>query len=216
MDDYESGSASPDGHEEDDEEEYEGAGNRLLGFMFGNVDNSGDLDADYLDEDAKEHLAALADKLGASLTEIDLSVKSLQTSADTAEQDYDEKAEDAVDYEDIDEQYEDPDIQAATEEDHLLPKKEYIASGVSMGTLEPRASVFDDENYDEEEKEEEDIQKGFAVMDTELEVETISLSGSLLRVKYLFFSFSLLINFLSAGLLFFIHLRVMKFIVNKY
>uniref|UniRef100_A0A2P2MNF7 Ubiquitin-like domain-containing protein n=1 Tax=Rhizophora mucronata TaxID=61149 RepID=A0A2P2MNF7_RHIMU len=177
MDDYESGSASPDGHEEDDEEEYEGAGNRLLGFMFGNVDNSGDLDADYLDEDAKEHLAALADKLGASLTEIDLSVKSLQTSADTAEQDYDEKAEDAVDYEDIDEQYEDPDIQAATEEDHLLPKKEYIASGVSMGTLEPRASVFDDENYDEEEKEEEDIQKGFAVMDTELEVETISLSG---------------------------------------
>lgn len=36
----------------DDEEEYEdvGGGNRLLGFMFGNVDNSGDLDVDYLDE----------------------------------------------------------------------------------------------------------------------------------------------------------------------
>lgn len=36
----------------DDEEEYEeaGSGNRFLGFMFGNVDNSGDLDADYLDE----------------------------------------------------------------------------------------------------------------------------------------------------------------------
>lgn len=39
--------------EDDDEEEYEeeaSGGNRLLGFMFGNVDNSGDLDADYLDE----------------------------------------------------------------------------------------------------------------------------------------------------------------------
>ena len=36
----------------DDEEEYEdgGGGNRFLGFMFGNVDNSGDLDVDYLDE----------------------------------------------------------------------------------------------------------------------------------------------------------------------
>ncbi|KAJ6677795.1 hypothetical protein OIU85_008381 [Salix viminalis] len=80
---YESGSASGD----DDDEEYdEVGGNRFLGFMFGNVDNSGDLDADYLDEDAKEHLAALADKLGSSLTEIDLSVKSPQTSTDAAEQ----------------------------------------------------------------------------------------------------------------------------------
>jgi transcription initiation factor TFIID subunit 1 len=36
----------------DDEEEYEESdkGNRFLGFMFGNVDNSGDLDVDYLDE----------------------------------------------------------------------------------------------------------------------------------------------------------------------
>lgn len=37
---------------DDDEEDYEEVGgkNRLLGFMFGNVDNSGDLDVDYLDE----------------------------------------------------------------------------------------------------------------------------------------------------------------------
>jgi len=36
----------------DDEEDYDEAngGNRLLGFMFGNVDNSGELDVDYLDE----------------------------------------------------------------------------------------------------------------------------------------------------------------------
>ena len=36
----------------DDAEEYEDVseGNRLLGFMFGNVDNAGDLDVDYLDE----------------------------------------------------------------------------------------------------------------------------------------------------------------------
>lgn len=36
----------------DEEEEYEeaGSGSRLLGFMFGNVNDSGDLDVDYLDE----------------------------------------------------------------------------------------------------------------------------------------------------------------------
>lgn len=36
----------------DDDDEYEegAGGNRLLGFMFGNVDGSGDLDVDYLDE----------------------------------------------------------------------------------------------------------------------------------------------------------------------
>ncbi|KAK6945794.1 TAFII-230 TBP-binding [Dillenia turbinata] len=162
---HNSGSASPDGRDEDDEDEYEevGGGNRLLGFMFGNVDGSGDLDVDYLDEasalmilqDAKEHLAALADKLGPSLTDIDLSVKSPQTPADAAEPDYDEKAADAVDYEDIDEQYEGPEIQAGSEEDLLLPKKEYFSSSVGVNALKHTASIFDDENYDEDETETE-------------------------------------------------------------
>ncbi|CAN4106514.1 unnamed protein product [Withania somnifera] len=147
--------------ETNDEEEYEeaGGGNRFLGFMFGNVDYSGDLDVDYLDEDAKEHLAALADKLGSSLTEIDLSVKSPQASADAAEEDYDEKAEDAVDYEDIDEQYEGPEVQTVTEEDLLLPKRDYFSTEVSLTTLENRASFFDDENYDEDDNEEEKEQE---------------------------------------------------------
>ncbi|KAJ8768872.1 hypothetical protein K2173_023867 [Erythroxylum novogranatense] len=174
MGSYESGGASPDGRQEDDEEEYEeiGGGNRFLGFMFGNVDNSGDLDADYLDEDAKEHLSALADKLGPSLTDIDLSVKSPNTSADAAEQDYDEKAENAVDFLDFDEPYEGPEVQDATEEDYLLPKKEYFSSEVSVTTLEPSVSVFDDDNYDEEEEED----KEHPHLDEKLEVET-TLSG---------------------------------------
>ncbi|XP_038708440.1 transcription initiation factor TFIID subunit 1-like [Tripterygium wilfordii] len=171
---YEFGSSSQDGRDEDDEEEYEeaGGGNTFLGFMFGNVDNSGDLDADYLDEDAKEHLAALADKLGHSLTEIDLSVRSQQTSTDAAEQDYDEKAEDAVDYEDIEEEYDGPEIHAASEEDFLLPKKEYFSSEVSRATLKPTISVFDDENYDEDEEFEKDAE----VIDEKVQVQTTSSS----------------------------------------
>ncbi|KNA26132.1 hypothetical protein SOVF_000270 [Spinacia oleracea] len=145
------GSFLPD---DDDEEEHEeaGGGNGLLGFMFGNVDNSGELEVDYLDEDAKEHLDALATKLGPSLTVMDFSGRSPQTSAATSavEEDYDEKAVDAVDYEDIDEQYEGPEIDTATEEDHLLPKREYLTADVSAATLEQKSFVFDDENYDED------------------------------------------------------------------
>lgn len=173
---YESASTSQDGRDEDDEDEYEEAsgGNRLLGFMFGNVDGSGDLDVDYLDEDAKEHLAALADKLGPSLTDIDLSGKSPHPPADAAEQDYDEKAEDAVDYEDIDEQYEGPEIHATSEEDYLLPKKDYFSTEVSVATLEQKTSVFDDENYDDEEEE---FEKEPELVDTNTEVQNIPSSG---------------------------------------
>ncbi|XP_030510731.2 transcription initiation factor TFIID subunit 1 isoform X2 [Cannabis sativa] len=168
---YGSDSGSQDGRDEDDEDDYEEAGgsNRLLGFMFGNVDNSGDLDVDYLDEDAKEHLSALADKLGSSLTDIDLSVKSSRTAADNADQDYDEKAEDAVDYEDFDEQYEGPEVQAATEEDYLLSKKAYISN--SLAILKPTPSVFDDENYDEEIEEEQEV------VDNDTKVQNTTLLG---------------------------------------
>ncbi|KAK3034791.1 hypothetical protein RJ639_033696 [Escallonia herrerae] len=168
---YEPGSTSQDIRDEDDEEEYEEVegGNRLLGFMFGNVDGSGDLDVDYLDEDAKEHLAALADKLGPSFTEIDLSVKLPQFSVDAAEQDYDEKAEDAVDYEDIQEQYEGPEIQAVTEEDYLLPKKDYFPTEVAAANLS-KIAVFDDENYDDD----EEVDKEQEVVENDTEVQTTS------------------------------------------
>ncbi|MCL7045769.1 hypothetical protein MKW94_028134 [Papaver nudicaule] len=136
----------------DDEEDYEEADEKdgLLGFMFGNVDGAGELDVDYLDADAKEHLGALAGDLRPSLTDIDLSIKSADKSADASEQDYDEKAEDAVDYEDIEEQYEGPEIQAISEEDHLLSKKEFIYAKMPLATVQLSTSVFGEENYDEE------------------------------------------------------------------
>ncbi|XP_050209349.1 transcription initiation factor TFIID subunit 1 isoform X2 [Mercurialis annua] len=90
---------------------------------------------------------------------------------------YEEKAENAVDYEDFDEQYEGPEIQAAGEEDYLLPKKEYIYSQAALATLKPTNSVFDDENYDEEEEEEEEAGKDHMAVDKTLEVQDISSSG---------------------------------------
>ncbi|XP_057812451.1 transcription initiation factor TFIID subunit 1 isoform X2 [Salvia miltiorrhiza] len=79
-----------------------------------------------------------------------LTMKSLQTPSDSTDQDYDRKAENAIDYEDIDEQYEGPEIQSATEEDFLLPKKDFFSKEVSVASLDNKNSLFDDENYDED------------------------------------------------------------------
>lgn len=93
--------------------------------------------------------------------------------------DYDEKAEDAIDYEDIDEQYEGPEVQAASEEDYLLPKKAYLST--SLATLKPTTSVFDDENYDEEIEEEHEV------VDNDSKAQTTIFLGRLGLVKIISF-----------------------------
>lgn len=88
--------------------------------------------------------------------------------------DYDRKAENAVDYEDIDEQYDGPEVETATEEDFLLPKKDFFSKEVPLTSLENTISVFDDENYDEEE---EDSEKQSMMVESNVEAQLFSPSG---------------------------------------
>ncbi|OEL16968.1 Transcription initiation factor TFIID subunit 1 [Dichanthelium oligosanthes] len=157
MRDDESPTASAADDDDDGDYEEPGGGNHFLGFMFGNVDDSGDLDADYLDEDVKEHLFALADDLGQSLKDIDL-IRSSPAPTGPSEQDYGEKAEDAVDFEDIDEEYDGPDVEATTEEDNVLSRKDYFSSNAVCALVNSTTSVFDEENYDEDEGTVNDIE----------------------------------------------------------
>lgn len=92
--------------------------------------------------------------------------------------DYDEKAEDAVDYEDIDEQYEGPETQAVTEEDYLLPKKDFFSAEASMATFD-RTCVFDDENYDDDDDDgdAENFGKEQEAVNNDAEVQTAFPSG---------------------------------------
>lgn len=85
--------------------------------------------------------------------------------------DYGEKAENAVDYEDIDEEYDGPETEAANEEEHLLPKKDFFSVETSLEALKSRSSVFDDENYDEESDKEQDLANNNS------EVDNNSLTG---------------------------------------
>ncbi|PIA33825.1 hypothetical protein AQUCO_04000117v1 [Aquilegia coerulea] len=142
----------------------------ILGFMFGNVDKDGDLDVDYFDEDSKQHIV----ELGLSLMS-DIDTDTIP--ADVTEEDYDhvKKAEDAIDYEDIDdEQYEEiPEIiQQPTfqeeEEDYLLPKSQYFSAQLSLDSLGQRNSVFDQENYDED----DDFDKVEKAVDGNLEAQS--------------------------------------------
>ncbi|CAL8074575.1 unnamed protein product [Prunus armeniaca] len=123
-------------------------------------------------DDLKEHLAAFSDKLGPSLIKLDHT---------DVEQEYDgHKADNEVDYFDFDEDFK--------EEDHdpLLPRNEYdlYVDQVSLASSRPTTttgSVFDDENYDEEEIEEQ-VEHDHVVatenkvdVDVDVDVQTISL-----------------------------------------
>lgn len=79
-----------------------------------------------------------------------------------------EKAEDAVDYEDIDEEYDGPETETANEEDYLLPKKDFFSGEASLEALASRSSVFDDENYDEESDKEQDLVTNDSKVDSSL------------------------------------------------
>ncbi|KAL6623516.1 hypothetical protein ACP70R_033395 [Stipagrostis hirtigluma subsp. patula] len=154
------------GAADDNDDEVHGAVNHFLGFMFGNVDDSGDLDADYLDVkkaihpthyDAKEHLFALTDKIVPSLRDIEL-IESSPALIDPSEQDYGEKAEDAVDYEDIDEEYDGPEVEATIVDDYVLFKKGHFSSNAVYASVNSTVSVFDKENYDDDDEPSNDIE----------------------------------------------------------
>lgn len=142
---------------EDEEEEEKQRGRHMLGILFGNVDDSGDLDEEYLDQDAKEHLSALAGQLGQSLVDIELSARKKDSGAlsDVSEEqeDYGRKADDAVDYEDIQEQYEGPEVQIHCQDDQAISQDQqyYAEAALLAPSSNFVAFVPEEENYDEEE-----------------------------------------------------------------
>ncbi|KAG0629769.1 hypothetical protein M758_1G128800 [Ceratodon purpureus] len=140
-----------DEDDEEDEEDGDGQGRQMLGFMFGNVDDSGGLDEEYLDQDAKEHLSALAQQLGPSFVDIEqlYAERKKQTDVSGGEEheDYDQKAEDAVDYEDIQEQYEGPEVQLAQQD------MQSYANAALAGPIK----LAEEDNYDDDDDIDIDI-----------------------------------------------------------
>ncbi|XP_067663597.1 transcription initiation factor TFIID subunit 1-like isoform X1 [Haliotis asinina] len=100
----------------DSEEEHEGdqhnaAVSSLTGFLFGNIDEKGELEEDFLDEESKRHIGSLSTLggIGSMVKELtqDASVATDTaagtSSDDNGSEDYFQKAPNAVDFSDINE-----------------------------------------------------------------------------------------------------------------
>lgn len=105
--------------EEENERDLTSSGINITGFLFGNIDDNGQLEDDILDPDAKQHLASLS-RLGLSSfinemmsnessTEnkenngMDNKTKDQNTIANDTEMDYCVKSPTALDFSDINE-----------------------------------------------------------------------------------------------------------------
>ncbi|XP_012946001.1 LOW QUALITY PROTEIN: transcription initiation factor TFIID subunit 1 [Aplysia californica] len=121
--DEEDSSGREHGHDEtesDDREKNrfrsEAAINSLTGFLFGNIDEKGDLDEDFLDEESKRHLSSLNQLgIGSLVREIAEGVDVSSAPGDTFE-DCNVKSPTAVDFSDI--------VETAEEEESSEDKKD--------------------------------------------------------------------------------------------
>ncbi|KAH9321851.1 hypothetical protein KI387_016490, partial [Taxus chinensis] len=87
---------------------------------------------------------------------------------------YDKKSENAVDYEDIQEQYEGPEVETGLDEDRGLSKDEYFYAEAALAGASSNlgAPILDEDNYDEE--EEEPYEKNTESMEIPFEVQTMT------------------------------------------
>ena len=99
-----------DSDEEANSREEGGGGLDLTSFLFGNINTSGQLEEEFLDESTKKQLNSLGNLLtGTNLNSIvrEVSIEAEEASKEIEEEDFDEKAADAKDYSDIKEMMDD-------------------------------------------------------------------------------------------------------------
>ncbi|XP_076446577.1 LOW QUALITY PROTEIN: transcription initiation factor TFIID subunit 1-like [Babylonia areolata] len=98
-------------HEAHEERDSHGNFASLAGFLFGNIDEKGELEEDFLDEDSKRHLSSLSqlEGLGNLVREItqDAAEEGRPSADGPSSPDYETKSPSAVDYSDIKEAAED-------------------------------------------------------------------------------------------------------------
>nr|XP_022324480.1 transcription initiation factor TFIID subunit 1-like isoform X2 [Crassostrea virginica] len=149
-----------DSEDEHDPSDGQGTMSSLTGFLFGNIDEKGDLTEDFLDEESKRHLGSLS-----SLGGIGVMVKEITEDEDddkndendSTSEDYSAKSPTAVDYSDITEAVDEETekvkeamhglivpAHASTEEDDydddddekdlkLMPPPSFVPKGLKMG-----------------------------------------------------------------------------------
>ncbi|XP_053398607.1 transcription initiation factor TFIID subunit 1-like isoform X2 [Mercenaria mercenaria] len=119
----------------------EAAVSSLTGFLFGNIDEKGELEEDFLDEESKKHLGSLsALGIGSLVREITDDAEQIQDSSTDLSPDYEKKASDAVDFSDI--------VEVADEEEEDKAKISDAMSSMHMLRQEN-----DDDDYDDKDSQ---------------------------------------------------------------
>ncbi|XP_060584432.1 transcription initiation factor TFIID subunit 1-like isoform X2 [Ruditapes philippinarum] len=117
----------------------------LTGFLFGNIDEKGELEEDFLDEESKKHLGSLsALGIGSLVREITDDSEQIQDtweSSNDSSQDYEKKASDAVDFSDI--------VEVADEEEEDKAKISQAMSSMHMLKQEHD----EDDDYDDKDSQ---------------------------------------------------------------
>uniref|UniRef100_K1PWR6 Transcription initiation factor TFIID subunit 1 n=1 Tax=Magallana gigas TaxID=29159 RepID=K1PWR6_MAGGI len=130
-----------DSEDEHDPSDSHGTMSSMTGFLFGNIDEKGDLTEDFLDEESKRHLGSLS-----SLGGIGVMVKEItgdeendrQDDDDSMSEDFSAKSPTAVDYSDI--------TEAVDEETERVKEAMH-------GLLVPANGTEDDDYDDDDEKD---------------------------------------------------------------
>ncbi|KDD73028.1 hypothetical protein H632_c2612p0, partial [Helicosporidium sp. ATCC 50920] len=130
----------------------------LLGFLFGNVDEDERVDADYLDEDAREQLRGLARLQTDFQTQTGLTKKDLADNGEGASPQASSASaeEDAEDYADEEELIADEEESAAAR----APVDADPSFQLPSTLLAPAGGSEEEENYDDEEEDADEAEVG--------------------------------------------------------
>eukprot|EP00741_Cyanophora_paradoxa_P015631 tig00020903_g15088.t1 len=149
-----------DGEEEEERDGDEEEKDTLLGsFMFGNVDDSGQLEGDFDDETNEILTSSISGLSGLLRGELGALGKGAKAAEAADETDYSQKRPDAVDYEDFDEAIEDEEGPAPVSGAESSQGGDNFSIVVSMSSqMSSQQQHGGDEDFDEDEEEPEAAQ----------------------------------------------------------
>ena len=145
---------------DDDTANEGGDGLDLTSFLFGNIDQSGNLEEEFLDASTKKQLNSLGNLLsGTNLNSLarEVSIEAQEEESDIVEEtDFNQKAEDAEDFSNIDEMMDDD---TSSEEDSDEDEDDTMPKDVDNDNAEPVVAPVLNGNRDDATVEKETPQK---------------------------------------------------------
>ncbi|XP_058793259.1 transcription initiation factor TFIID subunit 1-like [Phymastichus coffea] len=150
--------------DEDHDRDYDSKGVDLAGFMFGNIDENGQLENDILDSDAKQHLSSL-NQLGIGSFLMEIMSEETDDKKEKDESETEENSKEPIqngdvnaeDIKDVDYLGKDPEALDFSDINELADDCVDSLQGMSNGTKSEKEAGYDADDEDIEHKEDKDL-----------------------------------------------------------